>query len=40
MNVDDCAADADCQNNDNGLRVCDVGNTNKCIGKFNIKKPY
>ena len=39
MNVDDCAADADCQNNDNGLTVCDVGNTNKCIGNFNIKQP-
>ena len=40
MNADDCTADTDCENNDNGLTVCDVGNTNKCIGNFNIKQPY
>ena len=38
--VDDCTANADCENNANGLTVCDVGNTDKCIGKFNIKQPY
>ena len=38
--VDDCTANADCENNANGLTVCDVGNTDKCIGKFDIKQPY
>ena len=40
VNVDDCTADADCENNDNGRTVCDSGTTDKCIGKFNIKQLY